>query len=301
MDERFISYMMAWCNGERMLGRKVLELVLVLVMLCSVVMPVMAVNGKMSEETLKAKSELAAEEKQVISMLNSNAVTKNNIKAKELSKIVHEMARSSIERSVKAVSYGITASSTVYLGVDKTFYYSDCGDTGTSRWGVAPAWYGSEYYLSNNKIEAATLLGPGGYGGASAWGWVGKSFYVSGSGTKPANIIMRGHIYGLTSAFAGGNSNVEINLVVYDTTTGAKYPTTIYHQSEGGVGWTGVDKDFNNGIAVNLQGGHSYIVYVEVITSAAVYGAGEAGSDSGRFDGDYLGEGVWYYSITIDF
>ncbi len=103
---------------------------------------------------------------------------------------------------------------------------------------------------------------------------------------------MRGHIYGLTSAVAGGNSNVEIDLVVYDTTTDAKYSTTIYQKSEGGIGWTGVDKDFSNGISVNLQGGHVYIVYIEVITSGAVYGAGEAGSDFGRFDGDYLGGGV---------
>lgn len=30
-------------------------------------------------------------------------------------------------------------------------------------------------------------------------------------------------------------------------------------------------------------------------------GAGEAGSDFGRYDGDYSGEGAWYNSITIDF
>jgi len=40
---------------------------------------------------------------------------------------------------------------------------------------------------------------------------------------------------------------------------------------------------------------------LEVTTDASVYAAGEAGSDFGRFDGDYSGEGVWYTSITIDF
>lgn len=190
---------------------------------------------------------------------------------------------------------------TISLGSDTTFYDANCGDHGTSRWGLAPAWFGSQHYLSENKVEASSLLGPGGYGGASSWAWVGKSFYVSGSGTKPANIVMRGHIYGLTSAFAGGNSNVEVNLVVYDSTADVRYSTTVYQHSEGGIGWTGVDKDFSNGISVNLQGGHTYLVYVEILTSAAVYGTGEAGSDFGRFDGDYLGEGVWYRSIQVDF
>ncbi|WP_290596517.1 MULTISPECIES: hypothetical protein [unclassified Archaeoglobus] len=233
-----------------------------------------------------------AKEKHLISAVDSSRVIKSSKEVEKLLEIVHEMAKSGIEESVKAFSNSFTTKSTVYLGVDETFYDSNCGDKGASRWGAAPAWYGSEYYFSQNKIEVATLLGPGGYGGASAWGWIGKSFYVSGSGMKPANIIMRGHIYGLTSAFAGGNSNVNVNLVVYDATTGTKYSTTIYQHSEGGVGWTGVDDDFNNGISVNLQAGHTYIVYVEVITSAAVYGAGEAGSDFGRFDGDYLGGSV---------
>ncbi len=276
-----------------MWGRRFVAFLMALVVLCSAVPTAFAIRlDKLGDREIK--------------VINAASIAKSadypcTERTEKLARIFHELAKKEILDSVERTSRVTNTKSTVQLGNDVTFYTSDSGDHGSSRWGVAPTWYGSQYYLSLNKVEAATLLGPGGYGSASAWGWVGKSFYVSGTGTKPANIIMRGHIYGLTSAFAGGNSNVEINLVVYDTTTGVRYSTTIYQKSEGGVGWTGVDKDFNNGISVNLQGGHTYMVYIEVITSGAVYGAGEAGSDFGRFDGDYLGEGAWFYSITIDF
>jgi len=288
--------------------RRVVAVLLVLVMFGSAVVPAALAAGLDINVTIPSVAEcnkLGDKEIKVINAV-SGAESVDYLyteKTKRWAEIYHELAKKEILDSVKETGRIIatTTKSTVMLGSDTTFYTSDSGDHGSSSWGVAPTWYGSQYYLSSNKVEAATLLGPGGYGSASAWGWVGKSFYVSGTGTKPANIIMRGHIYGLTSAVAGGNSNVEINLVVYDTTTGAKYTTTIYQKSEGGLGWTGVDKDFNNGISVNLQGGHTYIVYIEVITSGAVYGTGEAGSDFGRFDGDYLGEGAWFYEITIDF
>lgn len=123
---------------------------------------------------------------------------------------------------------------------------------------------------------------------------------MSGSGSQTANIRMNGHMYGLTTA-VGGSSNSKIDLVVKDLDTGTKYATNIYSQSAGGTQWFEVNEDFNNGVAVNLQAGHDYITYLEVQTSAAIYGTGEASADFGPQDGDYGGEGVNYFCIEVDF
>jgi len=253
----------------------------------------------------------------IFEVTDSEKVNTSNVEnAENDRKNVEKEINKQIEKSLKAKFSGkenslqstessdftiLAGTGTVYLGTDKTFYDASDGDKGTFSTGVCTSLYGSEYYLSSEKSEAATLLGPGGYCSKGAWAWVGKSFYVSGSGSQTANIIQAGHIKGLTTAFGGGSSNVKINFVVKDLTTGAEYSTTIYSKSEGGVGWTEVNKNYNKGIAVNLQAGHNYVAYLLVETSGAIYGVGEAGSDFGRQDGDYAGEGAWYYSIKIDF
>jgi len=114
---------------------------------------------------------------------------------------------------------------------------------------------------------------------------------------------MPGHLYGLTTAVAGGSSNSNVDLVVKDMTTGTEYTTNVYSQSAGGVGLFEVDEDFNSGITVDLQAEQDYVVYLELQTSASVYGVGEARSDFGPQDPDivYDGEGAWYSSVTIDF
>lgn len=145
-----------------------------------------------------------------------------------------------------------------------------------------------------------SVVGPGGWGGAGAWAWVGKQFYVSGSGSRSANIYMIGHMWGLTSAAGAGSAVSKITLVVLDKNTGTKYTTIVYHKSAGALGWFEVNQDFNHGISVTLMAGRTYVTYILVETQAAVYTVGEAGADFGPQDGDGAGH-VKYYSITIDF
>ncbi len=256
-----------------------------------------------AQATSQNVSDIGAKEKEVISQVTETGKFSKNVEAAEkIRKEIEREMEKEIETSVNnSFQKELTRGSVVYLGIDATFYNADEGDKGTSTWGVCPRFYGSEYYLNANKDEAASVVGPGGCGGAGAWAWVGKYFYVSGSGSQTANIRMEGHMYGLTSAFAGGSGNSNIDLVVKDLDTGTKYTTNIYSQSAGGVGWFEVDEDFNNGVAVNLQAGHDYIAYLELQTSAAVYGAGEGGSDFGRQDGDFDGEGTNYFHIKVDF
>lgn len=191
---------------------------------------------------------------------------------------------------------------TVSLGSDKTFSTADVGASGTS-WnsGAAPNYRGANYYKSSRQAKETILIGPGGVGSGGAWAWIGQSIYVSGSGSRSANIRMAGHIKGETSAFAGGQSNTNINLVVKDCTTGTSYSIPIYSQSAGGLGDYVVNQNFNNGISVTLQAGHYYNIYATIDGSGAIYGAGEAGSDFGPWDGDDGGQEVSYSSIVIDF
>lgn len=275
------------------------------VLLAALFIAAVSVPAVGAQTTVLDASEIGTEEKEVISQLSETEdFSKNTEAAEKIRKEIEQEMEKEIDASVESSLQGETIQLTggsVYLGTDKTFYDADTGDKGTSTWGLAPWFYESEYYLSTKKDEAASLVGPGGYGGAGAWCWVGKSFHVYGSGSQTANVMMPGHLWGLTTAFAGGSSNSNVDLVVKDVTTGTEYTTNVYSQSAGGVGWFEVDKDFNSGVTVNLQAGHDYVVYLEVQTSASVYGVGEAGSDFGPQDGDYSGEGAWYFSVTVDF
>jgi hypothetical protein len=256
-----------------------------------------------AQATSQNVSDIGVKEKEVMFQVTETENFSKNVEAAEkIRKEIEQEMEKEIDTSVNnSLQKEQKRGSVVYLGVDATFYDADEGDKGTSTWGACPRFYGSEYYLNAKKDEAAVLVGPGGYGGAGAWAWVGKSFYVSGSGSQTANIRMNGHMYGLTTAVAGGSSDSNIDLVVKDLDTGTKYATNIYSQSAAGVGWFEVNEDFNNGVTINLQAGHDYITYLEVQTSAAVYGAGEASSDFGPQDGDYGGEGVNYICIEVDF
>lgn len=264
----------------------------------------MVLVPSVSAQTIVQDNQIGTKEKEVISQVTEPIdYTKNLTEAEKIRKNIEQEIRKNIDQSVDNIAKDsqITAWDPVYLGTDKTFTTADYGNKGSSTWGLAPWFYGSDYYLSLNKDEAASVVGPGGYGGAGAWSWVGKTFSVYGSGSQTANIRTPGYIWGLTTAFAGGSSNSVINLVVKDITTGTAYTTNVYSQSAGGAGWFEVNQPFNNGVTVNLQAGHNYIAYLETQSSAATYGVGEAGSDFGRQDGDYSGEGAWYYSITVDF
>lgn len=246
---------------------------------------------------------LTTEEK-IISSIPSNQNSVENItKAKELLEKVKAQNLQEISDSVNKSTSGtqIKSATTVTLGTDKTLTTADIGNSGTSTSGAVPNFKDADYSTSYRRARASVLIGPGGYGTGGAWAWVGKSIYVSGSGSRSANIRMAGNIKGETSAFAGGQSNTDINLIVKDTTTGTSYTTSIYSQSAGGVGDYIVDESFNDGISVTLQAGHYYNIYVSVDGSTAVYYAGEAGSDFGPGDGDDGGQKVSYSSIVIDF
>ena len=287
--------------------------VLLAVMLIMSMAFVSAASAQEQVPSINTK-EIEIKEKAMQNLASDVDYAKNSEKATKIRKVIEKQMKADIEHvfqdKVKDVKtktedlqtgdVQILAYDSVYLGTDKTFSNADYGTYGESTWGLAPWFYGSDYYLSSKKAEASSVVGPGGYGGAGAWSMVGKQFYISGTGSQTANIRMAGHMNGLTSAAVGGSSSTEINLVLWDLTTGTEYRTPIYSKSHAALGWTPVDRDFNNGVAVNLESQHYYIALLEVITDAATYGIGGGGSDFGRFDGD-SGEEVWYSDITVDF
>ncbi|WP_406655767.1 hypothetical protein V7O62_08235 [Methanolobus sp. ZRKC2] len=245
------------------------------------------------------KEEIAASKVPTTSDLAKATEEAEKIREKLEEEMEKEIA-ASIENAINDESISVSRSSEyVILGTDKTFYSADDGDCGKLSWGIIPTDHGCAYSLSTKSSFAGSTVAPIGIGGASAWSWVGQSFYIPGSGSRSANIKMNGEYEGMTFAAAGGASESEITLVVKDTTTGTVYDTVVYSKSTGGAGYYPVDTSFNKGININLQGGHEYLVYLVVETSVSTYGYGGAESDFGPYDGD--GGVVKYSSIEIDF
>lgn len=269
-------------------------------------MPTVSASDNKSDKTETEISDIYSAEKNVINQLpSSNNSSEDAIKAEALRDEIRvknqQDISDSVNNSLSVRQLTATATSTVTLGTDATFTTADYGNSGTSTWGAVPSIKGADYVKSSKKAREAVVAGPGGAGGAGAWAWIGKQFTVSGSGSRAANIRMTGYLYGLTSAFeTGGSATSEVYLRVKDTTTGTTYNSLVYSVSRSTLGYVIVDRSFNNGIGINLQAGHSYIAYLSVSGSAAVTGAGEAGSDFGPQDGDDEGY-VKYNSIVIDF
>lgn len=281
-------------------------LLLAMLLICTVFMPAAGATDNKADTAKNNTSDNSLAERNIINNISSSQSLTSSEDVKKAEELRDKIRAQNLQEISDSVNKStgtkqLLTLSTVTLGTDATFTNADCGNSGTSYSGIAPNARGADYSTSSRRARESILVGPVGYSQGGAWAWVGKSFSVSGSGSRSANIRMDGHIYGLTSAAAGGASSTNVCLVVKDTTTGSSYSTTIYSQSCGGVGWYEYDQDFNKGISVTLQAGHSYKVYLQVDGSASVYAAGEAGSDFGPFDGDNDGECVRYSSIVVDF
>lgn len=252
---------------------------------------------------------LGDQEKLIIhSITNSTYDPDNLAKAQELLELQKAQNRKEIAASVNASYNKLKASgelpivtdhldvsgSTVATVEDSCLpLLADHHDEGRSVSGAMPYIIDQAYVLNKNLIRNKVLVGPAGVGSAGAWGWVGYTFMYDGK-PGPANVVMIGHIYGLTTALAGGASNSEIDLYVYDHTDVTEYSTSIYHQGAGPAGWYEVNEDFNKGVTVFLYPGHVYTMCLQVDGSTSVYGAGEAGSNF--FDG---GAGARFTSLKF--
>lgn len=191
----------------------------------------------------------------------------------------------------------------VYLGTNDTIYDAKNGDAGKYSSGWTPKAWGSSYDLSDDQAEAAIVTGPVGAGSGTAWAWIGREIYVNGSGSQTANIIGRGNITGLLTAGAAAACEGRVNLVVIDYATGGtRYDDVIFSKGDGGYESTSVDDYFNNGMSMVLEGGHGYMVSLELEAEVTLAGSGEGGSDFG--DGDYDGgdaQGVFFDNIEFRF
>ncbi|MGQ9718607.1 MAG: hypothetical protein ACUVWK_01960 [Nitrososphaerales archaeon] len=245
-------------------------------------------------------TDIGSSEKSIITELNTFSASDSDLEEVErIRQEIEQEMKKQIEQSINSLIESPTRAGIVYLGTDKTFTDADKGDHGTWYSGLIAAFYGSNHILSEKKDEAACTGGLG-VGAVGAWAWIGKEFYVSGSGSRSANIIVAGHMWGLTSAVGPGSAQSKITFVVLDRTSGTMYTTIIYQQVASGFGWYEVNQDFNNGVGVTLVVGRTYIAYVLVETSISIYVSAEAGADFGPQDGDPGGY-VNYSSITIDF
>lgn len=263
-----------------------------------------AVNANSDASFADGFPRLSDYEKSLITQISVDAkVTEEDITIAEKMRM---MAEEEMDKSIEMdVSSGgiLDYYSAVYLGTDQTFYYADWGDKDKGKSLLPTGIWESDYYLYPARDEAVVILGPPGVGGAWAYAQVGKQFTVVGSGSRTANIRMEGFYEGYLFPLAAGSAGIELNLVVKDNTTGAKYSTSILNESRSVAGYYEWVEAFNVGKMVLLQAGHDYTVYLELKASGGVAFEGGAFSDWGRQDGDYGGydEYAEFYSISIDF
>ncbi len=203
-----------------------------------------------------------------------------------------------LEQLLKPEAFASTVWESVPLGTTTMFTTADAGNCDADKSGLPIGIWDSEWYPSERKAEAVTVLYPS-FG--SAWGLAqcGKSFQVTGSGAMNANIIMEGYLYGLLGAILAASTTAEVELILLDITTNARYRTEIFELSQSAFVLEPLNKYFTEGLNVLLTAGHSYIAYIQTKTSGTSVSNGGMTSDFSRLDTD--AGFTRYDSILIDF
>ncbi|MEW6449002.1 MAG: hypothetical protein AB1426_13155 [Bacillota bacterium] len=185
---------------------------------------------------------------------------------------------------------------TVPIGSDTTIYTFDTGNKGGSWSGLAA--YGANYSAAGKWADVSCQAW--GLGNAGAWAWVGPIAYISGSGSRTANIIFSGQGTGSLSAFIGAAATGRIRVSIWDYTLGAEIDgTTVWERTASNYEYWSVTGPFTAVVQCTLQAGHTYALRFGVATSTSAYGVTNAYAD---FWNDGPGpEGLDGFSVKIDF
>jgi hypothetical protein len=185
---------------------------------------------------------------------------------------------------------------TVPIGTDTVIYTFDVGNKGGSQSGLAS--YGANYSAPGKWADVSVQAY--GIGSAGAWAWVGPQVYISGTGSRTANVVFYGSYAG--SLFSGLSSTTtgKVRVSIWDYTLGAEI--------NGSVVWEGTASNWQTinaagpitaVVQCTLQAGHTYAFRFGVSTSTTAYGLTNTYSD---FWNNGSGpEGVDGNRVLVDF
>lgn len=185
----------------------------------------------------------------------------------------------------------------VYLGHDTTLD-AKYGDSGTEDTGADATWLYSDFDDSNNEMEALSITG-GGYGTATAWTYLGRSFTVEDdSGSQWATISAKAYMNGEMNVAFDGTNYGKIELIVKDETDDEYHDEVMFEK--GDYINNDIDQYVNDSLNINLEAGHTYGVQIKTTAEITVDGdAEEASTDFSREDdGD---DRVEWEEVKINF
>lgn len=196
--------------------------------------------------------------------------------------------------SISALSYSSYPGShwwEVSIGEDQMLPYTDIGQHGSGKSGVAPGWVGSNHFTgAPGGAEAVAVIGPAGWGSGHAWAQTGQTFYVTGSGAAPCQVYTAIHLDGSLTVFGGASVDLYVWMLIYDYTAGQWTSIELSKQESRSVaGLTSINEGVYDGWTAYLQPGHYYWAGVQISAYSDIYLTGLASCDFGPQDGDGSG------------
>ncbi len=174
------------------------------------------------------------------------------------------------------------------IGQNKNIYGTNSGDSGFSASGSWGGAYGNADNINSNIALTYVSQMPG-YGAMAAYSWVGNAFQITGSGSRSGNVIAKGQlVFETNTEGQGATATTTVTLHVIDLTNGGTdYSQQIWQDQTSQIIGNPIlrNQAYNVGKSLTLIAGHKYVAYVEVDSASSVYGAGEATSDAGNWDG----------------
>lgn len=186
------------------------------------------------------------------------------------------------------------------IGQDTTIYNCEVGNSGGSRSGASD--WAAQYSTSGKWSDVSTWCLA--VGSSNAWAWVGPRVYISGSGSKSANIIFRGRYYGGIFGGFGGSSNGRIRVSIYDYTLGSEMGGLALwdRTASNGQRIMASDPSFSNAVQLTLQAGHTYAFRFGDAVSSAQYSLPYPDlSNTDFWNNGPGGDGLDATSVTVDF
>jgi len=189
---------------------------------------------------------------------------------------------------------------TIPIGQDTTVSNCEVGNKDGSRSGLSD--WAANYSTSGKWSDVSTWCV--GVGDSNAWSWVGPRVYISGSGSRTANIIFRGRYYGGIYGGYGGSSSGRIRVSVYDYTLDSEISgLPLWDQTaSSGTRKVASSSSFSNAVQVTLQAGHTYAFrFGDAVASSQFSLPSPQLSNTDFWNDDAGGDGLDATSVTVDF
>lgn len=178
-----------------------------------------------------------------------------------------DMDKAGVKHESIKDSMTTSTTTTLNIGINKTFTWGDALNSGYSGSGVGTHGEGAGYVSTAGYADAGTYIAL--VGNVSDWAWIGNAITIGGSGSRSATITFKGKYKGILQAVgSGGGAAGRIRVSVCDLGSDTDIGGNTVLDKSVSTGSTTYSASINHPVTVTLYAGHTYALRFGVATTS---------------------------------